>query len=334
MVLILNEGGVAFLSIVSRISALMTPPTRQPAQLYSLAGMRIFSEISLPLVEQYDEYTAHMEQIHIKFGMVPDDIPSARRFSDGQFNDEDLIIKIPEVANYLIHKHCSIVVAPFPNAAPGDVSAILLGTVFGALCHQRGIIPLHASAIDVQGGCVAFTGASGAGKSTLAAALTAHGHQVISDDVCFLRYDSKGDILVWPGIGRIRLWQEALEGLGMTSRSFTREFRGSNKYLVPLPTPKDPLKPRRLRAVYKLEKIDEEHPPTIARVRGAKAIEMLVPNVYRLTLANSLGCTSAIFAFCASLARETPVYQFHRTLSFEKMSDTIRFLENHFLDVR
>ena len=58
----------------------------------------------------------------------------------------------------------TIDLAPFSGEA--SVSSYLLGGLFGVLCHQRGIIPLHASVIEVAGGCVAFVGASGAGKST------------------------------------------------------------------------------------------------------------------------------------------------------------------------
>ncbi len=82
-----------------------------------------------------------------------------------------------------------------PSSDHDEVRAYLLGAVFGALCHQRGITPLHASAIDVADGCVAFVGASGAGKSTLVAALARRGHQIIADDECFLQLETGGEVL-------------------------------------------------------------------------------------------------------------------------------------------
>jgi hypothetical protein len=45
-----------------------------------------------------------------------------------------------------------------PSSNDDEVRAIFW-VLFGALCHQRGITPLHASAIDVANGCVAFVSA-------------------------------------------------------------------------------------------------------------------------------------------------------------------------------
>src|SRR5262249_28266063 len=154
-------------------------------------------------------------------------------------------------------------------------------------------MPLHGSAIDVEGGCAVFVGASGSGKSTLAAALATRGHQVISDDVCFLRRDDDGGIKVWPGIGRIRLWPDAMEALGYDSDSIERELRGLNKFLVPIQSPKELLRPRRLRSVYQLEAATVENDLSIEELSGAATIELLMPNVYRLTLAEYMGRKAA-----------------------------------------
>jgi hypothetical protein len=122
--------------------------------------------------------------------------------------------------------------------------------MFSVLCHQRGITPLHASAIDVADGCVAFVGGSGAGKSTLAAALAARGHQVVADDVCFLRLGERGEVQAWPGVVRMRLWQDSMAVLGLGGPGIERIWRGFDKYFVPIGPPQNPFGPRRLRRVY------------------------------------------------------------------------------------
>ena len=57
------------------------------------------------------------------------------------------------------------------------------GPVWAALCHQRGILPLHASAIVTKNGIAAFAGHSGAGKSTIAALMGSLGYALVADDI-------------------------------------------------------------------------------------------------------------------------------------------------------
>ncbi|NBC85561.1 MAG: hypothetical protein GVY25_05150, partial [Bacteroidetes bacterium] len=57
----------------------------------------------------------------------------------------------------------SIQYALVPDVAEGTLRAPLLGVVLGTLLHQRGLHTLHASAVVVDGGAVAFVGEKGAG---------------------------------------------------------------------------------------------------------------------------------------------------------------------------
>ena len=70
------------------------------------------------------------------------------------------------------------------NGANEDhVRLYILGTCMGALLLQRKILPLHGSAIAINGKAYAIVGDSGAGKSTLASAFLNKGYQLLSDDV-------------------------------------------------------------------------------------------------------------------------------------------------------
>jgi serine kinase of HPr protein (carbohydrate metabolism regulator) len=57
------------------------------------------------------------------------------------------------------------------------------------LLQQRGRLVLHASAVTVDLGVVAFMGGPGWGKSTMAAAMYARGHSIVADDVTAVRAD-------------------------------------------------------------------------------------------------------------------------------------------------
>jgi hypothetical protein len=308
-------------------------PDRQPMAKYALAGLRIASEVPLPASLRLGEDVTEGDEIVVRYAPVPASLPSATAFPEAQYDGNDLLIDIAEAGRFLVRKGAEILVDPVASASESDVSAFLLGTVFGALCHQRGIVPFHASTIEVSAGCIAFAGPSGAGKSTLAAALWARGHQVISDDVCFLRRTQIGNVMVWPGIGRIRLWADAVEALGYDASNIEREFRGLNKFILPLLPRGTPQKPSRLLRVYQLETAGEGESPGIERLQGAPTIELLVPNVYRLTLAEYMGRKPGIFSLCGIIAQQVPVFRFRRQLGFDVLPRAIDCLETHLADV-
>ena len=253
-------------------------------------------------------------------------------FPEGQCNENELLLNIPDAARYLIRHGAEILVDPAPLASPGNVAAYLLGTAFGVLCHQRGIPPLHASAIEVEDGCVAFTGGSGAGKSTLAAALAARRHQVISDDVCVLHADDHGHLLIWPGLDRLRLWEDAMQALACDGPGVEREFRGYNKYLIPLDPPRNPGKSRRLRRVYQLDLTSPGSCASVTRLQGAAAVEILMQNIYRSNLAEHMGKKTTLFTVCAAVARDVPVFRFSRPLGFDMLPEGLDVLEEHLRD--
>ena len=252
---------------------------------------------------------------------------------DGQHIGEhkekkEVFLDFPRVGRFLVRAGKEILIDPAPTSDAGEVRAYLLGTAFGMLCHQRGITPLHASAINLDDGCVAFVGASGAGKSTLVAALARRGHEIISDDVCFLQLDGKGSVQLGPGIERIRLWADAMYALGYDGPEVEQEMHGYNKYFVPVRSPRSQLDRRRLCRVYELQP-SPDGAIEVSSLQGGTAVEVLMQNVYRLSLAERLGYKPHAFVACAAAARNVPVFRLTRPKHFHVLEETIEVLEDH-----
>jgi hypothetical protein len=299
---------------------------------YRLAGLRVVSDFPLSGLPVCRNNAPAQHQVMIRRAHVPEALPSiAATFPNGQYNGKAVLLDFPGVARFLLRDRDEILVDPAPSSNDGEVRAHLLGTTFGVLCHQRGIPPLHASAIDTADGCVAFVGESGAGKSTLVAALAARDYQVIADDVCFFHLGEKGDVQAWPGINRIRLWEDAMIALDCDGADVEQEFRGFKKYLIPVNPPGNPTKPRRLRKIYQLHEAQGHAAPSVSRLHGAAVIEVLMQNVYRLSLAECLGYKPAAFLACAAAARGVPVFRFSRRRNFDALEETVKFLEEHLL---
>jgi hypothetical protein len=300
---------------------------------YRLGGLRIISDVPLLGLQACPIKAVTKDEVVIRRASIPKGLASTTAtFRDGEYigeyNGTEVLIDIPTAGRFLVRAGKEILIEPAASSDEGEIRNYLLGTVFGLLCHQRGIVPLHAAAIDVAGGCVAFVGESGAGKSTLVAALARRGHQVIADDVCFHQIDDKGNVKSWPGLGRIRLWEEAMYALGCGGPGVEREMRGYNKYSVPVRPARNPSGFRRLRRVYQLYEASDDT-IKLTRLRGAAALEVLMQNVYRLGLAERLGYKPHAFFVCATTARDVPVFRFSRPLGFGALNRNIEYLERH-----
>jgi hypothetical protein len=305
--------------------------------IYALAGLRIVSEFPLVGLQIcHNEAAAHGEVI-IRRAPIPAELASATATLRagrliGRYDGRSVLLDSPSVGRFLLRDGKEILMDPTPSCPEDEVRAYLLSVAFGALCHQRGIIPLHASAIDVADSCIAFVGESGAGKSTLAAALARRGHEVIADDVCFLRLEDKHNVQAWPGIERIRLWEEAVYALGCDGPGVEREMHGYNKYFVPVRPPRNPRECRPLRRIYELH-TSPNGANEVTRFRGAAAVEILIQNVYRPNLAERLGYKPHVFKVCAVAARRVPVFRLSRPMGFDALERGVEFLEDHLLDM-
>jgi hypothetical protein len=87
-----------------------------------------------------------------------------------QISPDRFLLGLGKIARYLVSEGREIVIERVPGGSDDAVRVFLFGSVFGALLHQRGVLPLHGSAVMPSRGATIFAGPSGSGKSMLAAA--------------------------------------------------------------------------------------------------------------------------------------------------------------------
>ncbi|MEO7540587.1 MAG: hypothetical protein ABIS66_01385 [Sphingomicrobium sp.] len=107
------------------------------------------------------------------------------------------------------------------RGADADLSEETLwlnGSVYAAIASLNGLLPLHASAVALDGQVFAFAGPAGAGKSTLVAALGDRGLPMFCDDTLILDLSDPERIICLPGHKRMKLRQDALEMTGATQQ--------------------------------------------------------------------------------------------------------------------
>lgn len=177
----------------------------------------------------------------------------------------------------------------------------LMGSCMGGVLFQRGFLPLHANAVSIRRSAVLLAGDRGAGKSTLAAALRAAGHPLISDDLCCLE-KHKGDFRVRPGYQRLRLWEDSLSLLGLSSHGLSRVRPELGKYLLVLDDPL-PLSG----VVSRVYILGRSEAYNLQELHGLAKIEALDQHIYRGQIENRNMEFPHLLPQIVQLARSTVV---------------------------
>lgn len=279
---------------------------RSGSYWYRLYGLNVRSAFPLPELRESED--ARKADLDIRVGRV------SRGHADGwSFGPDGAILRIEEIGSYLIRGGREIIVEKRPDAAERNMRLYLLGSAMGVLLHQRGLLPLHANAIEIDGCAVAFMGESGAGKSTLAAWSHDAGHRVIADDVCVLRFDDgQGRVSVHPGLPRIRLWKDALERTGREPGDYDFSYAGDEtyeKFDVPVPQEASAAAELDLAAIYLLS---DGISFGISRLTAAEAVEAVFSHTYRGFVVSELGRTQPHFDAAVKLVRNVPIFRLER----------------------
>lgn len=301
--------------------------------VYSCFDFCLRSEIPLPELTRAAEVGA-TPVVDVVFGEVPETLPGAAPAEFAiQAEGDDVLLVVKGTARYLVRNGREIVVDPVEGASERNVRLFLLGSALGILCHQRGLLPLHANAVVADGGAYAFAGHSGVGKSTLAAHFAREGYEVLCDDVCVVSFDGGGRPLAWPGLPRLKLWGDAAEAFGHDSVLLDRAIEGLDKYHVPL-VPARAVRPVPLRRLYLLARTDEGQEPEIQRLQGQRAMAAAMEQTYRNLYLGPMGLAAQNFRQCAALLAQVEIYEARRDWGYEVFGSQAELLERHILQPR
>ena len=284
---------------------------------YSVFGLHVRSELALP--ELLAASPGGQPEVTIRLG----DLPAGAAGPGLEATDLGMLLTIDGVARYAVADGTDITIDRAPGVPDANVRLFLLGSAMGALLHQRGLLPLHANAVEIGGKAFAFMGASGSGKSTLAAWFHDHGFRVIADDVCAVRFDRDERPVVTPGLPRLRLWKEALEGTGRQSSQFSRSYAGDDnwdKYDVPLPHDRAVRAEVELAGVYLLGKGDGL---SISELQGLEATEAIFANTYRGEYVALAGNVRNHWEACVRLVQCTPVFRLERSWNLSRGAEVV-----------
>ncbi len=293
---------------------------------YNANGLNFASEIEFPEMRPAVGPT----DITIRYGNVPDKLVNITyQGVCAQIAPERFLLRIDGVAKYLMEEGKEVTIEPFERSNEDDIRVFFLAAVMGAICHQRGLLPLHASAIAKEDSCILFAGRSTIGKSTLASAFHENGYHFLSDDICAVSFDHRGLPVVSPGYAQIKLWADSLKRLRNVPGSYGKLRHEINKYSIIV---KENIckRPLYISKIYVLTENNSDN-ISLTPLRGRAKFNSIINNTYRLRLLKGLGSRQDHFELCKRLNDNVNITQASRPYCLTRLEELVNILEKDFL---
>jgi len=190
--------------------------------LYKLYGLIISSDEILPLLTPISKLKPDIQIRHFfcsKLFPSPSHwfmkwhLPGGKLWLSFAKIDGNYLLRFNKLADFLINKAGRKIVCLSQLGIPKEtIQHLLLDQVIPLVINLRGGEALHASAVLVPQGVIAFIGPTGSGKSTIAASFLLAKCPHLSDDCLTLIEKAKG-IYVIPAYPGLRLWKDSLAWL-------------------------------------------------------------------------------------------------------------------------
>jgi len=266
--------------------------------VFGAFGLAIRSELALPELPGLPVDGA--PDVDIRFGDAgPPD--AGLRWIGGVFQaaGDNCLYNVADVARFRIRRGRELIVEPAQAAEAATVRLYLLGGALGAVLHQRGLAPLHASTVRMRDIAVSLAGASGSGKSSLAAALLGRGHRLLGDDLCAVAAGAHGRPTTWPGVQRLKLRPDAAARTAESGLEAAPDIALKRHLIVPAEERRDSLA---LGAVYVIQRATAPCDPQIQPLRDSAAMSAIISNIYRPNLGRAVDGGGAQLRMAARLA--------------------------------
>lgn len=285
---------------------------------YYAYGLRIRSDLLLPELERVEAGPHDAQLSVVQDGGAP----------SSELGDGEEILSWPEVGHFVV-SHGTTVTIHLHEGVGADLARLpLLGPILGTLLRQRGRIVLHASAVSIGGRVAAFLGHKGYGKSTTAAALHAHGHPVVTDDVLPVEMGEENTVTVWPGFPRLSMWPDAVSAVGQDPSTLAALHERVSKRAVPAREGFAAQRAISLDGIYVLGQGDR----LVCDVLSPR--EAFVELLRHSYCSGQLGQLSSdalppLFRQYSRLVETVPVYRLDRPHDLTKLPDIVRIVEQN-----
>ena len=207
-----------------------------------------------------------------------------------------------------------------------EIKAFLLGSAFGCILIQRNLVSIHGSTILIKDKGVIITGHMGAGKSTLTAAFRAKGYKFLADDISVTHMDENNKIRVNPAYPQQKLCRDAAIKLGLDVNDFKFIDEERDKFAIPS-------KESFIDSTKELNSIceifisqDDNNHVVIEEILGIKKVERIICNIYRCSIAKTIGIKGIYFRNLIKMAEQIKYYKIIRPKGLFTMDEQMNLI--------
>ncbi|MCT8138136.1 aldolase [Anaerobacillus sp. CMMVII] len=283
--------------------------------VYRAFGYNVLSDFDLPELPNKYEVKKEEVDITISFSELNGQWKNISKQEDDYFvlRENLIMFCMPGIAIFSIENGDKIYVTPLENSQEDHIRLYLLGTCMGAILMQRKILPLHGSAVAINGKVYAIVGDSGAGKSTLASAFLHRGYRLLSDDVIPVSFNEDNIPIVTPAYPQQKLWKESLDAYGMQSDLYRPIIDRETKFAIPVPEHFE-YEVMPLAGIIELTKTESDE-IDIKPINDLQRFHTLFYHTYRNFFIEPLGLMEWHFNTSAKMLNKLEMYQIKRPIS-------------------
>lgn len=204
-------------------------------------------------------------------------------------SEGDYLLRFPDLGDFLVSVDGnSIRCFPEPDIPLDTIRHLLIDQVIPLLLSQLGRHVLHAGAVVLAEGAVAFLGKTGLGKSTLTASFCDRGFRLLTDDCLAIRKQG-AQLIAIPSYRGVRLWPEIISAVFQTEPMLAPVAHYTEKKRV-IPTNghlefcADPAPLRRIYVLAPPDELGGTREIRISPLTKRGALMELVKQTYRLDI--------------------------------------------------
>jgi hypothetical protein len=291
---------------------------------YSVYGLNV--NCSFPCPELLSNNP--IPDVYVRYGEVPASLPEAKiKGVCYQAAPNRVLMTTTGIVKYLIEDGQNITIQRSPTSEEKFVR-LFLHSALGILLHQRKLLALRGSAVEVNGKAIIFLGYSGQGKTTLSWLLHKRGHALLSDGICALSISEEGKPVVHSGPPYFQLWADTLRAFEEDFSSLSRVRTGLNKYMLPIQTSinKSAIPVSSIYLVNELVSSGDQFAP----LSGMEKFNTIKEQTYFRQYIPGMGLDSEHFKLCSIVAKHVPIKKLYRPYGFSNLKEFLSLLEQDF----